>query len=144
MPFLSFLLALTVYSTSADAQARPYTPPRGSVEREQIMDAFRAPVARRIGRSIIFQNVRMRVQDGWAFVVAEPRSPSGRPVLNLESPHCVPICTEQTLALLRWRRGRWVVIDYEVSPGEFPTSWQGRFPDVPRGVWAWNWSEYRS
>ena len=92
MRLLSFLLALTVYSTSADAQARPYSPLRGSIEREQIMDAFRAPIARQIGRSIIFQNVRVRVQDGWAFVVAEPRPPDARsstwrvPTVSLTAP----------------------------------------------------------
>lgn len=127
---------------AASAQARPYTPQRGSIEREQIMDAFRMPVTRQIGRSVVFHDVRLRVQDGWAFVVATPRSTTGRPVLNQESPHCVPNCTDQAIALLRWRGGRWIVMDYKVSPGELPTSWSERFPDVPAGVWPWSWPEF--
>lgn len=136
MRLLMLTLVLVLCNApAATAQARPYTPQRGSIEREQIMDAFRTPVTRQIGRSVVFHDVRLRVQDGWAFIVAKPRSPAGRPVLNYESSHCVPNCTDEAIALLRWSRGRWTVVAYEVSPGEFPYSWRERFPDVPRAVW---------
>lgn len=132
-------LILAFSATPAATQSQPYAPPRGSVERQQIMDAFRSPVTRYVGRTVIFQSVQLRVQNGWAVVQAEPRTPAGQPVLDLEDPRCQPNCTEVAVGLLHWTRGRWIVVRYVVSPGEFPYGWQNQLPDVPVAVWPWNW-----
>jgi len=135
------LLALMLAFAPAPvlAQSRPYIPPRGSVERQQIMEAFRVPVARYFGRAVIFQHVVLRVQDGWAFVQAEPRTPAGGEAADLHDPRCQPNCTEVAIALLRWNRGRWSVVRHAVSPGEYPREWQSQFRAVPQAVWPWNW-----
>jgi hypothetical protein len=132
-------LALVLSAIPAVTQSRPYAPPRGSVERQQIMDAFRGPVTRYFGRTIIFHNVQVRVQNGWAVVRAEPRTPSGQPVVDFDDPRCEPNCTEEALGLLRWTRGRWIVVRHAVSPGEFPYDWETQLREVPRAVWPWNW-----
>lgn len=141
--FRSILLALLLglAATPAATQSRPYTPPRGGVERQQIMEAFRGPVARHFGRTIIFHNVRLRVQNGWAVVRAEPRTPAGHSVVDFDDPRCEPNCTEETLGLLRWTGGRWIVVRHVVSPGEFPYEWQRQLPEVPAAVWPWNWPD---
>lgn len=107
------------------------------------MDAFRGPVTRYFGRTIIFHNVQLRVQNGWAVVRAEPRTPTGQTVVDIDDPRCEPNCTEEALGLLRWSRGRWIVVRHAVSPGEFPYEWQNQLPEVPAAVWPWNWPNQR-
>jgi hypothetical protein len=139
--FFPILLPLmfALSTTPAASQSRPYAPPRGSVERQQIMDAFRGPVTRYFGRTVIFQNVQLRVQNGWAMVQAEPRTPTGQTVVDIDDPRCQPNCTEVAVGLLHWSRGRWIVVRHVVSPGEFPYEWQNQLPEVPVAVWPWNW-----
>ena len=134
---LPLLVALTAPTVAA--QSRPYTPQRGSVERQQIMDAFRVPVSRWTGRTVIFHNVRVRVQNGWAVVRTEPRTPTGQPVIAIDDRRCAPNCTEEAIGVLRWTGTQWTVVRYRVAPGELPYRWQQELPDVPRALWFWNW-----
>lgn len=99
-----------------------------------IMEAFRVPVTRQLGRTVVFNNVWMRVQNGWAFVQAVPRSTEGRRVIDLDNPDCVN-CTDNVVGLLQWRRDRWVVVAYQIAPGEYPYEW--RRYRAPPGIFPW-------
>jgi len=134
---LAGVLISTITST-AFGQRGPYTPSRGSIERQQIMEAFRVPIARQLGRTVIFNDVRLRVQNGWAFVWAVPRSTDGRRVIDLDAPDCVN-CTDNVVGLLQWRRSRWVVVDFQIAPGELPYEWR-RYP-APPAIFPWNWRQ---
>jgi hypothetical protein len=136
---LALALVATVPAHGA-AQARPYTPSRGSVERQQIIESFRVPVSRAVHRTVIFNDVRLRVQNGWAFIWAVPRSPDGRPVLDLDDPDCVN-CTDNVVGLLRWQVNRWVVVQYQLAPGELPYEWEQQYPSAPRAIFPWHWPQ---
>jgi hypothetical protein len=137
MKAVAAAIVLTVGAArSAQCQARPYSPARGSVERQQIMEAFRAPISRALRRTVVFNDVRLRVQNGWAFIWAVPRSPDGQQVLDLDNPDCVN-CTDNVVGLLRWRGNQWMVVNYELMPGELPYAWERQYP-APRGIFPWH------
>lgn len=124
------------FATTASAQAAPYTPVRGSVERNAIMDAFRPPIQRTLGSTVIFTNVQLYVQNGWAFVAAAPRDPRGRAIIppyRDGDPNC---CTDLVIGLLRWEGSRWRVVEYQVSPTEPEYSWQRH--GAPAAIFCWN------
>jgi hypothetical protein len=134
---LLLLLLVSGAFTTASAQARPYTPTRGSVERNAIMDALRPPVWRTIGGPLVFNVERLHVQNGWAFVQAVPTSPRGEPLMEryIERMDCES-CTETVVGLLRWDGNRWNVVEMEIGSSEYPYDWQ-RHP-APRGIFPWN------
>ena len=138
--FLPLLLAITLASTNtAAAQSQPYTPVRGSVERTAIMDALRPPIQRAIREPLLFTQVRLHVQNGWAFVQTVPTSPSGGPVMwrYNERVDCGENCTDNVVGLLRWNGARWVLVQYEVGSSEYPYMWERKYP-APRGIFPWN------
>ncbi|HST61547.1 MAG TPA: hypothetical protein VLK84_22765 [Longimicrobium sp.] len=124
--------------TTASAQARPYTPTRGSAERHAIMDALRPPVSRAVGEPVVFTVVRIHVQNGWAFVQAVPTLPRGEPLMDryIERMNCES-CTENVVGLLRWNGSRWNVVEIEIASSEYPYSWQERHR-APRAIFPWN------
>lgn len=122
----------------ASVQNRVYTPERGSVERNAMMDAFRVPVTRAIGGPVIFTNVQIRAVDGWAFVQADPSSPRGEPLMDRyrartgDDNH-----TDHVVGLLRWNGSRWLVVAVEIGPTEYPYRWQDQH-GAPRRIYPWN------
>jgi hypothetical protein len=133
--FLTIAL-LCVSASSGRAQDAPYTPVRGSVERNAIMDAFRPTIQRNLGTTVIFTNVQLYVQNGWAFVTSAPRDPRGRriiPEYRDNDPNC---CSDLVMGLLRWDGSRWRVVEYSVSPAEAKPSWQRH--GAPAAIFCWN------
>ncbi|HEY9540524.1 MAG TPA: hypothetical protein VIR05_02675 [Luteimonas sp.] len=54
---------------SSHADDGIHTPEKGSTEREQLLDAARAPVQKKLGRDDVrFEVEQIRAGDGWAFV----------------------------------------------------------------------------
>ncbi len=138
MKHLVLVLALLCSSaTAVSAQRQPYTPIRGSVERNAIMDAFRPVIQRELKNTVIFTNVHLRVQNGWAFVEAAPRDPRGQRVITSTSyeddPHC---CSDLVIGLLRWNGSRWRVVEHRVSPAEAQLEWHRH--GAPRAIFCWN------
>ncbi|HEX8210996.1 MAG TPA: hypothetical protein VF584_12550 [Longimicrobium sp.] len=69
---LAAAAVLALLDTAAPAQQLPRTPAPGSSERRAILDALRPSVDRAIGESVIFADVHVAVEDGWAYVRAMP------------------------------------------------------------------------
>jgi hypothetical protein len=63
---------LALLDTAAPAQQLPRSPAPGSPERRAVLDALRPSVDRAIGHSVIFADVHVAVEGGWAYVRAMP------------------------------------------------------------------------
>jgi hypothetical protein len=109
------------------------TPAPGTAERRAILDALRAEMRRFDRGPVEFVVRHLRVQSGWAWLAADPRSPGGRARYEREG------------ALLVRRAGRWQVVarmpaggEREGTPLERECAWfahlLARFPSVPRAV----------
>lgn len=85
----------TLLAGAAGAQQPAYTPAAGSPERRAIFDALRAAGQDR-GR--VYVPSHLKVADGWAWVVAEPRSRDGASRFEPER------------ALVRREGARWSVV----------------------------------
>lgn len=130
------LVFLCVSASSGRAQNAPYTPVRGSVERNAIMDAFRPTIQRQLGSTVIFTNVQLYVQNGWAFVASAPRDPRGRPIIPPYREGDLNCCTDLVIGLLRWDGSRWRVVEYQISPTEPEYEWHRH--GAPRAIFCWN------
>lgn len=134
---MAILLAIGAPSF-ATAQNRVYTPARGSVERNAIMDALRTPVWTALRGPVIFTNVQIRALNGWAFVQAKPTSPRGEPLMdNYRNRMGDDNYTDEIVALVRWNGSRWTVVALEIGPTEYPYSWQNQHR-APSRIFPWN------
>src|SRR3546814_20025891 len=66
---LSAILLGMILMNSSHADDGIHTPEKGSTEREQLLDAARAPVQKKLGRDDVrFEVEQIRAGAGWAFV----------------------------------------------------------------------------
>src|SRR3546814_1288519 len=66
---LPAILLGMILMNSSHADDGIHTPEKGSTEREQLLDAARAPVQKKLGRDDVrFEVEQIRDGDGWAFV----------------------------------------------------------------------------
>lgn len=95
--FAGLVLASVVLSAGPSyAQESPYTPVAGNQERKAIFDAMRA---RGDNHDRVFVVRYLKVQNGWAWMTADPQSPDGKSHYESES------------ALLRNDGTGWKVLD---------------------------------
>ena len=92
------------------------SPAAGSAQRRAILDAIRPDVEARIGPDVEFVVRRIRVIDGWAFVLADPQRRGGRPI---DGHRYFPYFDEMggltVTAVLRYRGGRWRVVEQAIG-----------------------------
>ena len=88
--------AVVLSSGPSNAQEAPYTPVAGSQERKAIFDAMRAQGD---NHDRVFVVRYLKVQNGWAWIRADPQSPDGKSHYESES------------ALLRNDGTGWKVLD---------------------------------
>src|SRR5687767_6048265 len=100
---LCFVVLLLSVST---LDARPYTPKVGSPERKAIMNALRVPVQREAKQPVVFYDVTLRVERGWAWVVCITRDKTGKKL---------PLGDLATCGLLQKSKGRWRVRHWGVA-----------------------------
>lgn len=91
-----------------------------AVERAVILEAARAPAAKRLGKPVRFK-VRTLARDGdWAFLVAAMEDSSGRPIsyvgTALASAEAEGAVSKDYVALLRLSGGGWRIVDNAVGP----------------------------
>ena len=116
---LPLALALIVAFCAGEAAAQRWTePPRGSVERRALLDAFR-PIAEEIfGSPVEFVVGTMRVSGDVAFVGVEAQRPGGGRIDARRTPGWARGYFMEDShhtsgeALLRRRGGRWQVVDH--------------------------------
>lgn len=67
-------------------QATVYTPPAGSPERVELMNALRAQTRAVLGGDVVFVVGELRSNGQWAFGRMEPQWPNGRAISPLQTP----------------------------------------------------------
>ncbi len=100
--FLIIFIAIPLRVVSQSSAA--YTPPSGSPERKEILDALRNDLKKNLRADVVFVVGHFKVKNGWAWIETNPRSTDGK---NSYEP---------IAALLRRTKGMWKIIDY--APGE--------------------------
>ncbi len=98
------LALILVFTISPVWAAVAFTPPPGSNERKEIMDAMRSFVKDSFDIEVVFVVNWLKVMNGWAWAETDPQSPDG---LNRYEPF---------IALLQKDDGKWTVA--EVPPLE--------------------------
>ena len=105
---LILLLALPV------AAGEVYTPKPGSKERNDILNAVRDPLEDQIHQAVIFRVNHLKVQDGWAFLLAEARTKEDKPI-NYKGTRLefgTREFDEEVVAVLRYKRERWYIVEH--------------------------------
>jgi hypothetical protein len=99
---------LAMLALSAAAPASP--------QRKAVLDALRPPVEAKIGRSVEFVVQVLRVEDGWAFVMADPQRKSGKPIDgNRYFDDFDNMDGLRVDAVLQLKGGRWRVVDFAIG-----------------------------
>lgn len=108
--------------------AAPYTPKPGSPERKAILDALRAPVEREARQKVVFHNVSLKVEKGWAFVHAISMDRAGKKAV---------LGDLDTAGLLRKQNGRWKVLHWGVA-GDIGVVCEAakKYPQAPRAIFG--------
>jgi hypothetical protein len=125
--FLLAALASTLcYAAAAGAKA--YTPQAGSAERKAILDALRKPVQKAAKQPVVFYDVSLRVENGWAFVNAISKDRSGKKLV---------LGDLATSGLLHKKAGRWQVLYWGVA-GDISVTCEAakRYPQAPRSIFG--------
>jgi hypothetical protein len=122
------LFAVLCLLAATALQAKPYTPKPGSAERKAILDALRVPVQREAKQAIVFHDVTLRVERGWAWVVCIAYDKSGKKL---------PLGDLATNGLLRKVRGRWQVLHWGVA-GDIGVACAAarQYPQAPRAIFG--------
>lgn len=126
---LIFIFVIFIVASRGDI----YTPPKGSAERADIMNALRGEVQKIHNIEVLFIVRMLKLKDGWAWTITLPVSKDG-------TNHY-----EDLIALLHKENGRWQVKEIvctEVDmPGcaDDPNFFEGlaqRFPNAPKEIFG--------
>jgi hypothetical protein len=88
-----------------------------SPERKAVLGALRPAIEAKLGPNVEFVVAVMRVEDGWAFVVADPQRKGGKPIdgWRIFGEHFDNMDGLRLEAILRKQGGRWKVVDYGIG-----------------------------
>ena len=88
-----------------------------STERKAVLDALRPAVEARLGPNIEFVVAHLRIEDGWAFVIADPQRKGGKPIDGwaIFGEHFDNMDGLRTEAVLKRTKGRWRVVDWGIG-----------------------------
>lgn len=95
--------------------------PAGSPQRRAILDAVRPPIERALGGPVEFVVRTIRVQSGWALVIADPQRPGGRQIdarryFSADDLDAMDGLTVN--AIVRLQGGRWRLVDHAIGPSD--------------------------
>jgi hypothetical protein len=93
------------------------TPPPGSSTRREILEALRPKIEAELGSNLEFVVTTLKVENGWAFVMAEPRRRGGQ---TIDGRALFPDMWDNmdgltTTAVLQRKQGRWTVVDSAIG-----------------------------
>ncbi len=134
-----FLIASAVLTLPASSvfAGEIYEPKRGSSERKAILDALRPVMEARMRGPVEFVIRKLRVEDGWAFVVTDPQRPGGASINIRETAFADEADYMDgltTYALLRHKNGVWRLFDHAIGPTDvFYEIWPQQF-GAPRAL----------
>jgi len=86
-------------------------------ERKAVLDALRPTVERKLGPNVEFIIQVIRVEDGWAFVMADPQRKGGKPIdgRGIFGEDFDNMDGLRVDAVLQLKNGRWRVIDHGIG-----------------------------
>jgi hypothetical protein len=86
-------------------------------ERKAVLNALRPAVEKKLGPDVEFVVQVIRVEDGWAFVMADPQRKGGKPIdgTRIFGEDFENMDGLRVDAVLRKRSGRWTVVDYGIG-----------------------------
>ena len=86
-------------------------------ERKAVLDALRPAVEARLGPNVEFVVADLRIEDGWAFIIADPQRKGGKPIDGwaIFGEHFDNMDGLRTEAVLRRTKGRWRVVDWGIG-----------------------------
>jgi hypothetical protein len=92
------------------------TAPAGT-ERKAVLNALRPAVERKLGPNVEFVVQAIRVEDGWAFVMADPQRKGGKPIdgQRIFGEDFDNMDGLRVDAVLQRKNGRWKVVDYGIG-----------------------------
>ena len=87
------------------------------IERRAVLDALRPAVERKLGADVEFVVQAIRVENGWAFVMADPQRKGGRPIdgHRIFGDDFENMDGLRVDAVLQLKEGRWKVVDYGIG-----------------------------
>jgi len=123
---------LLLFLCQAFAQNQPYTPERGTPERQAITDSLRLPVQKQLKAKVIFKIDHLKVQNGWAFIRGVPQQPNGNAVdyhgTSYQNAIDAGAFDDGIVALLRKRDGKWQVVKFVIGATDVPyTEWAQKY-----------------
>ena len=86
-------------------------------QRKAVLDALRPPVEKKLGPDVEFMVALLRVEDDWAFVIADPQRKGGKPIdgWKIFGEDFGNMDGLRVDAVLHKRNGRWLVADYAIG-----------------------------
>jgi hypothetical protein len=87
------------------------------VERKAVLNALRPAVEAKLGSDVEFVVQVIRVEDGWAFVMADPQRKGGKPIdgRRVFGEDFDNMDGLRVDAVLQRKNGRWKVVDYGIG-----------------------------
>jgi hypothetical protein len=132
---IAALLLLLMPALAAAAEV--HEPAKGSPERAAILDALRPAIEAQMRGPVQFQIQTMRTDGDWAFVMADPQRPDGKPI----DPETTAFAGQEedmdgltVLGLARFVKGRWVHIDDIIGPMDAAQESWIKIYQVPEAV----------
>jgi hypothetical protein len=103
------IAAIALYALTAAAPASP--------ERKAVLDALRPAIEAKLGPNVEFVVAVLRVENGWAFVMADPQRKGGKPIdgWRIFGEHFDNMDGLRLEAVLRKDGKRWKVVDYGIG-----------------------------
>jgi hypothetical protein len=120
------------------AKSGPYTPERGTQERKAIVDALRVPIEKQLKQSVIFKIDHLKVQSGWAFLLAQPQRPDGSSLDYSGTVYQDAIDAgafdDGVIGLLHNTNGKWRVAQFVIGATDVPyVDWDKKYR-APRAI----------
>ena len=86
-------------------------------ERKAVLDALRLSVEAKLGPNVEFVVTVLRVEDGWAFLIADPQRKGGKPIdgWKIFGDDFSNLDGLRVDAVLQLRGGRWTIADYAIG-----------------------------
>lgn len=96
------------------------TPAPGTQSRRDLMDAARIPVVETLGQQVVFVVESLRVHRDWAFLMAVPHRPDGRPLDWTTTPYAdawrADAMSDLVMVLMMRDGGHWQALAHVIGP----------------------------
>ena len=105
----------------ADEATKVAQPAAGNPLRKAVLDGLRPSIEADLKQKVIFVVVSIRVLGEWAFVQVRPVTPESKPIDFNKTKYKAAIDEDMfdganTYALLRKKKGQWVVLTFQIGP----------------------------